>query len=129
MKNIYIICCLLATMFGYSFGQTTRITYPLNGMIFQQNQNGYATIPFAAHVSGSADLNHSNYGYYIEKLNLTTGQVIPGLPKERTVTTLAANVQANYFKSISSTISNLPKGWYTFFSSQIFLTSISINHY
>ncbi|MFT7249876.1 MAG: hypothetical protein ACI97P_002657 [Arcticibacterium sp.] len=37
-----------------SFAQTTRITFPLNGMVFQQNNgiNGSANIPFSAIISG-----------------------------------------------------------------------------
>lgn len=114
MKNKYIfqwLCLCFLAMPLTIFAQTTRITYPINGMIFQQNGSGVANVPLSVLISGNDATNTTltTFGYYIETLD-ATGQVqnVPRIYRYG----LTATLQANFFKLLNETISNLPKGWY-----------------
>ena len=63
-KNIFHWLCLcLWYMSLNAFAQTTRITYPINGMVIQQSTNGTANVPLAAVISG-VDTQYTQYGQF-----------------------------------------------------------------
>jgi hypothetical protein len=113
MKNIFFLMALLCHL-GFSpwaDAQTTRITYPINGMVIQQSTSGSANVPLSAVISG-VDTQYSQFGYYIEPLYLNSGQVIPNTPQITQWSVPVTALQGGYYKLVNTTIPNLSKGWY-----------------
>ncbi len=109
-KNIFQwLCFCFLVMPLFVFAQTTRITYPINGMVFQQNANGKADVPVSALISGNDATNFTTFGYYLEKLDNQTGETIV---YQNYKYGLTPSLQAGYFKLLSETINSLDRGWY-----------------
>jgi len=114
MKNIKFFLkaflCLLGTFVQVN-GQTTRITFPIDGMVFQQGTDGKANVPFSGLVSGIDATTYTGFGYYIETLNSQSGQVNTNIPRIYGYG-FSPSIQAGYYKLVNTTINNLNKGWY-----------------
>ena len=95
-----------------SNAQQVRITWPVEGALIQQSENGNANVQFAGQL-GYEWQNYSNYSIFITTLE---GDNCPGSCSVYTIPSLDYssnwNPLSTNFKSFRGSI-NLPKGWYT----------------
>jgi hypothetical protein len=113
-KYIFFLISILLSLSIHSHAQTgraARITWPVDGTIFQQGEDGTLDVQFAGQL-GYGTESASIYQIYITTLE---SQNCPGTCQTYLISTLDYSANWNTsltgFKSFK-TIQNLPKGWY-----------------
>jgi hypothetical protein len=112
MKNYFFyrigLLCLFVNISMLSFGQE-YISLPIEGSVFQQDNNGNATVYFTVNESAS----YSDSKVYYRVINMTTTPNTPIVNLKSFTKTFsdANNINSGGLKGFY-TVETLPKGWY-----------------